>query len=137
MLRMLTVKFNHKILSMCLDFNNISFTENPLLILILILTHCVKSDRFRSFSGPYFPAFGLNTERYSVSLFIQYECGKMRTRKTPNTETFYEVTVCANMYSFYSYCFYILLFLLLTFLQFLGSIQSHIFLLHWSHSKRM
>ena len=113
---MLTVKFNHKILSMCLDFNNISFTENPLLILILILTHCVKSDRFRSFSGPYFPAFGLNTERYSVSLFIQYECGKMRTRKTPNTETFYEVTVCANMYSFYPYYSYILQFLLLTFL---------------------
>ena len=24
--------------------------------------HCVKSVRNRSFSGPYFPAFGLNTE---------------------------------------------------------------------------
>ena len=30
--------------------------------------HCLKSVRIRSFSGPYFPAFGLNTERYSVSL---------------------------------------------------------------------
>ena len=28
--------------------------------------HCVKSGRIRSFSGPYFPAFGLHTERYSV-----------------------------------------------------------------------
>ena len=28
--------------------------------------HCVKSVRVRSFSRPYFPAFGLNTERYGV-----------------------------------------------------------------------
>ena len=28
--------------------------------------HCVKSVRIRSFSGTYFPAFGPNTERYSV-----------------------------------------------------------------------
>ena len=33
------------------------------------------------FSGPYFPAFGLNTKRYSVSLRIQSECGNIRTRK--------------------------------------------------------
>ena len=33
------------------------------------------------FSGPYFPAFGLNTKRYFVSLRIQSECGKIRTRK--------------------------------------------------------
>ena len=31
-----------------------------------------------------FSAFGLNTERYSVSLRIQCECGKMRTRIAPN-----------------------------------------------------
>ena len=35
-----------------------------------------------------FPAFGLNTERYRVSLHIQPECGKMRTMITPNTDTF-------------------------------------------------
>ena len=29
---------------------------------------------------------------YSVSLRIQSECGKMRTRITPNTDTFYAVT---------------------------------------------
>ena len=28
--------------------------------------HCMKSVRIRSYSGSYFPAFGLNTERYSV-----------------------------------------------------------------------
>ena len=47
-----------------------------------------KSVRIRSFSGPYFPAFGLNTERYSLSLRIQSECGKIRTTKTPNTVQF-------------------------------------------------
>ena len=42
---------------------------------------CVKKVRIRSFSGSYFPAFGLNTERYGVSLRIQSECRKMRTKK--------------------------------------------------------
>ena len=28
--------------------------------------HCVKSVRIRSYSGPYFAAFGLNTGRYSA-----------------------------------------------------------------------
>ena len=51
---------------------------------------------------PVFPAFGLNTERYRVflriwteyglnTLRIQSECGKIRTRITPNTHTFYAV----------------------------------------------
>ena len=53
--------------------------------------HWVKSVCTRSFSGPYFPAFGLNMERYSVSLCIQSQCGKIRTSKTPNTDTFYAV----------------------------------------------
>ena len=53
--------------------------------------YCVKSVRIWSYSGPHFPAFGLNTERNGVSLRIQTECGKMRTRITPNTDTFYAV----------------------------------------------
>ena len=57
------------------------------------LKHCVKSVRIRSFSGPYFPAFELNTERHSVSLCIQSECWKKRTRITPNTDTFHAVKV--------------------------------------------
>ena len=50
--------------------------------------HCVKSTHIRSYSGPYFSAFGLNTERYSVSLLIQSKCRKMGTRTTPNKDTF-------------------------------------------------
>ena len=57
----------------------------------MIPFHCVKSVRVRSFSGPYFPTFELNTERYSVPLRIQSEFGKMRNRKIPNTETFHAV----------------------------------------------
>ena len=52
--------------------------------------HCVKSDYIWSFSGPYIPAFGLNTERYS-------ECGKIQSRKTPNTDTFHAVVMLANL----------------------------------------
>ena len=48
-------------------------------------------SKYGVFSDPYFPAFGLNTERYSVSLRIQSECGTIRTRITPNTDTFYAV----------------------------------------------
>ena len=44
--------------------------------------HCVKSVRVQSFSGPYFPKFGLN---------IQSECGNIRTRKTLDTDTFHAV----------------------------------------------
>ena len=44
-----------------------------------------------------FSAFGLNTERYSVSLRIQSECRKMGIRIAPNTDTFYSVlTTCAQ-----------------------------------------
>ena len=50
--------------------------------------HCVKSVRIRSYSGPYFPAFRLNTERYSVSLCIHSKCEKIRTGITPNSDTF-------------------------------------------------
>ena len=38
--------------------------------------HYVKSVRIRSFSGPYFPAFEVNTEKYSVSLHIHPDAGK-------------------------------------------------------------
>ena len=58
--------------------------------------HCAKSVRIRSYSGPNFSAFGLNTERYSVSLRVQSECGKMWIRITPNTDTFYAVQILTN-----------------------------------------
>ena len=52
-----------------------------------------KVTKYGVISGPYFPAFGLNTERYFVSLRIQTEGGKIRTTITPNTDTFYAVNV--------------------------------------------
>ena len=53
--------------------------------------HWMKSVHIRSYSGPYFPAFELNTERYGVSLRIQSKCRKIRTRITLNTDTFHTV----------------------------------------------
>ena len=53
--------------------------------------HCVKTILVWSFSGPHFPIFRLNTQRYPVSLGIQSECGKMQTRKTSNTDTLHAV----------------------------------------------
>ena len=52
---------------------------------------CVKRIDIRIFSCPYFPAFELNTERYSVSLRIQSKYGKIQTTNTPNTDTFHTV----------------------------------------------
>ena len=57
----------------------------------------MKSIRIRSFSAPYFPAFGLNRERYVFSKTeyvekrIQSKCKKIQTRKTPNTDTSHAV----------------------------------------------
>ena len=64
------VRFGKEIMA---DLPKDRFSESP--------SHCVKSVKIRSFFGPYFPSFGLNTERYGVSLGIHSECGKKRTRK--------------------------------------------------------
>ena len=53
--------------------------------------NCVKIVRIRSFSSLHFSGFGLKAVRYLVSLRIQSESREMRTRKTPNTDTFYAV----------------------------------------------
>ena len=53
--------------------------------------HYVKSVRIWSYSGPHFPAFGLNTDRYSVSFRIYSEYRKMRTRITPYTDNVHAV----------------------------------------------
>ena len=62
-----------------------------LLTLCQSAVHYVKSVRIRSFSGPQFPAFGLNTDIYYVNPRVQFECGEMRTIKTPNMYTFHAV----------------------------------------------
>ena len=66
-------------------------------------SHCVKSVRVRSYSGPHFRAFGLNTETHSGSLRIQSECGEMPTRITQNTDTFHAVS---NRCTFVAQSFY-------------------------------
>ena len=71
--------------------------EQILLIqLIFDISHCVKSVSIRSFSGPYFPPFRVNAEKYGLSPHIQSKCGIIRTRKTPNTFTFHAVTTVKN-----------------------------------------
>ena len=47
---------------------------------------CVKSVHIRSYSGPHFPAFGLNTERYFVSLRIQYSVRMRENAEQNNSE---------------------------------------------------
>ena len=41
----------------------------------------------------FWSVFSRNRIEYSVSLRIESECGKIRTRKTPNTDTIYTVVV--------------------------------------------
>ena len=53
--------------------------------------HCVKSFPVRSYSSPHFPAFGL--------LHIKSKYGKMRTRITWNTDTFYAMCEIGNIAS--------------------------------------
>ena len=70
----------------------------------ILCKHCVKSVCIRSYSGPHFPTFGMNTERYGVSLRIQSEYGKMRTRMTPNMDIFYAVkTAYSNKYQIFTF----------------------------------
>ena len=57
-------------------------------------SHWIKRVRIRSYSGPHFSTFGLNKERFSVSLCIQSKCGNVRNRITPNMDTFYAVYLC-------------------------------------------
>ena len=57
-----------------------------------------KSVRIWSYCGPFFPTFGLNSERYTISLRIQSECEKVRIRITPNKGTFYAVQDTNNLW---------------------------------------
>ena len=49
--------------------------------IVLLLVTVWKVSKYGVFSGPYFPVFGLNTERYFVFPRIQSQWGKIRTRK--------------------------------------------------------
>ena len=64
---------------------------------------CPYSELFWSTFFPHFPTFGLNTDRYSPYLVrIRANVGKMRTRITPNTDTFYAVWVLHSNHFFSS-----------------------------------
>ena len=47
----------------------------------LSVYRCVKIVRIRSFSGPHFPAFGLNTETYSVNPVFSLNVGECGPEK--------------------------------------------------------
>ena len=68
----------------------------------LVPYHCAKSVQIRSFSGPCFPIFGLNTEIFSVNLLIQSENWKIRIRKNSILDTFNAVYVIHHLYVIYS-----------------------------------
>ena len=53
--------------------------------------HFVKSIQIWKYSRSYFSAFGLKKDRYCISLRIQSKYGKIHSRITPNTDTFYAV----------------------------------------------
>ena len=56
------------------------FTYRNALVNFLAIFTAWKLFKYGFISGPYFLAFGLNTESYSVSLRIQSECVKIRTK---------------------------------------------------------
>ena len=64
---------------------------NHLIDLHILRKKSPYSELFWSAFFPHFPAFGLNTER--LSLRIQENARKVRTRITSNTDTFYAVYV--------------------------------------------
>ena len=60
-------------------------------------SHGVKSVRIRSYAGPHFSRiqteYGDILRIFPYSVRIRENAGKMRTRTTPNMETFYAVSV--------------------------------------------
>ena len=96
-------------------FRNVGFSENSAYVLNgWFLITCVFIVNFSawkvsvfgvflvriwSVSGPYFYAFELTMEIYSVNLRIQSECGKTRTKKTLNKDNFY--AVCCKLWTFF------------------------------------
>ena len=63
--------------------------------------HCVKRVRIRCYSGPHFPAFSRIRTEYGdrispYSVQMRENAGKMRTRITPKTDTFYTVKIATK-----------------------------------------
>ena len=86
--------------SICFIHN---FLKKSLLYCWRMLSTAWKVSKYGVFSGPYFSAFGLNTERYFVSLRIQSECGKIRTRKYSVFGHFSHSVGCSFYHNFVFY----------------------------------
>ena len=78
-----------------------------------LLKKCLCLELFWSTFFPHFPAFGLNTEIYSVlrisphSARMRENAGKIRIRITPNTDTFYAVILSDISLSYHLLSYYI------------------------------
>ena len=73
----------------------------------LLRKRCLYSE----FSGPHFASFGLNMKIYRVNLPVPSEWGRIRTRKTPKTDTFlhsdlftYRIIFSSLYYNMVIYC---------------------------------
>ena len=60
-------------------------------------------SKYGVISGPYFPAFGLNTEIYGVNLRIQSEYRKDGPEITPYLDTFQAVPLLGDFNSDFSF----------------------------------
>ena len=58
---------------------------------MIFLNTALKVSHFGDFSGPCFPALGLNAEICKISLDIKSDCGKIRARKNSEIYTFHAV----------------------------------------------
>ena len=62
-------------------------------------SHCVKSFQIRSYSGLYFPAFGLNTDQNN-SKYGHFLCSDYNTLKSPQ-KAFVDESRKADVFYFY------------------------------------
>ena len=65
---------------------SITAMQNP--FNLFAMHRCVKSVRVRSFSGPYFPVFGLNTDCARVSFLIKHSLYSVRMRENTDKKNF-------------------------------------------------
>ena len=58
---------------------------------VLRYVSLLKMCPYSEFSDLYFPLFGLKPDIYKVNFRMQFQGGKLRTRKASNTYTFHAV----------------------------------------------
>ena len=73
------------------------------------ISHCVKRIRIRSYSGRHFFRIfpHLDWIRRDTPVRMRENLGKMQTRITPNTDSFYAVSVTESFFKQNSKCFWI------------------------------